>query len=91
MYVLIRASRYSAVNNYRLKNIFCVISPIFSRNHRSYLDMLSEIVFLQDKLNAIGYREMLYDELLLFIVQIEDNKTIFQQQNTLPRTAATAK
>lgn len=53
--------------------------------------MLSEIVFLKDKLNAIEYREMLYDELLLFIVQIEDNKTIFQQQNTLPRTAATAK
>lgn len=53
--------------------------------------MLSEIVFLKDKLNAIEYREMLYDELLLFMVQIEDNKTIFQQQNTLPRTATTAK
>lgn len=53
--------------------------------------MLSEIVFLKDKLNAIGYREMLHDELLPFIAEIGDNKTIFQRQNTFLRTAATAK
>lgn len=42
--------RYSAVNNCRVKRIFCIISSTFLRNHRPCLDMLSEVVFLKDKL-----------------------------------------
>lgn len=40
--------------------------------------MLNEIVFVKDKLNDVGYQEMLHNELLPFIIEIEDKKTIFQ-------------
>ena len=83
---------YDAVNNCRLKHIFCIICSIFPRNRRSCLDMLSEIVFVKCKLNAIGYQEMLLDiyrQLLHFITEIEDKKkTSFQQDNALIHTAA---
>ena len=39
--------KYSAVNNRRLKHIFFrIISSTFLRNHRSCLDTLSEIIFV---------------------------------------------
>lgn len=53
--------------------------------------MLSEIVFVKCKLNAIGYQETLLDiyrQLLHFITEIEDKKTSFQQDNALIHTAA---
>lgn len=43
--------------------------------------MLSEIVFVKNKLNAVKYQEMLHGELLFFVTEIEDKKTIFQRNN----------
>lgn len=65
--------RYSVVNNHRVKRSFCVISSTFLRNHRRRLDMLSEVVFLKDKL----YQEILHGELFPFTTEIKDRKTIF--------------
>lgn len=39
-------SIYGAVNNYRFKHIFRIISSIFPRNHWSCLNMLNKIVFV---------------------------------------------
>ena len=64
---------------------------MFPRNHRLYLNMLSEIVFIKGKLNTIGYQEMLHGELLPFITEIEEKKRIFQRDNASVRTIATTK
>lgn len=50
--------------------------------------MSSEIVFVKGKLNAVEYQEMLHDELLPFITEIGDQKTIFQEDNAPIHTAA---
>lgn len=70
---------YSAANNCRLKhNILGIISSIFKTKRRywSCLDMLSEIDFVKSKLNDVGYQEMLYSNLLPFIIEIEGKKTM---------------
>ncbi|KAK2577741.1 hypothetical protein KPH14_000741 [Odynerus spinipes] len=51
----------------------------------------SEIAFLNGRLNATGYQNMLYDYLLPFITLIEDDKTIFQQDNAPIHTASSTK
>lgn len=50
--------------------------------------MSSEIVFIKGKLNAVEYRELLHDELLPFITEIGDQKTIFHEDNAPIHTAA---
>lgn len=47
--------------------------------------MLSETVFVKNKLNAVKYQEMLHGELLFFVTEIEDKKTIFQWKWILQR------
>lgn len=79
---------YSVWNNYRFKRGCCIISPIFPRNHYSCLGMSSEIVFIKGKLNAAEYQELLHDELLPFITEIGDQKTIFHEDNAPIHTAA---
>lgn len=78
---------YNAVNNYKLKHIFCVIFPLFPRNHRSCLNMSSEIFFVKSELKAKGYQELSYGELSPFITEIEDKKTILQRDNAPFHTA----
>lgn len=52
--------------------------------------MLSEEVFVKDRLNAIGYdEEMLHQELLPLVTEMEDKQTISRQDNALICTAAT--
>ncbi|KAK2579992.1 hypothetical protein KPH14_012298 [Odynerus spinipes] len=51
----------------------------------------SEIAFLNGRLNSTGYQNMLYDHLLPFITLIEDDKTIFQQDNAPIHTASSTK
>lgn len=79
------------MNNYTLKHIFHFISSIYPGNHWSWLDTLSEIVFIKGRLNAMGYQEMLHGELFPFTIEIEDKKIIFQRHNALVHTVATKK
>lgn len=72
-------SIYDAVNNYRFKHIFPIISSIFPRNHWSCLNMLNKIVFVKGKLNAIEYQKMVHGELLLFAIEIKDHFSPFIQ------------
>ena len=51
----------------------------------------SEIVFVNDKMDASGYQQMLHDHLLPFITLTENNKIIFQQDNTPIHTASSSK
>lgn len=83
---------FSAANNCRLKYIFCFIYLIFPRNW-SCFSMLNESVFVKNKLNVIGYQEILRGELWPFTeffiefifqshfslnwIEMEDKKTIF--------------
>lgn len=53
--------------------------------------MLSDIVFIKNKLSSIEYQEMLHGKLLPLITEIEDKKTIFHEKNALIRTAITTK
>ena len=55
---------YSAVIdvNCTMKYILCFISTIFPTNHWWRLDMLSGIVFVKGKSNAIEYPKMLHGE-----------------------------
>ena len=78
---------YSAVNNYKLKHIFCVIFSLFSRSHWSCSDMSSEIFFVKSKLKAKGYQGLSYGELSSFITEIENKKTILQRDNVPFHTA----
>lgn len=74
---------YSVANNSILKH--WIISSVSLRNRWSCLDILNEIIFVKDKLNAVGYQEMLHGELLPFITEI------FQRDNAVIYTATTRK
>ena len=43
--------------------------------------MVSEIVFVKDRLNTMGCQKMLHDELLPFVMGIEDKREFLLQES----------
>lgn len=62
-----------------------MIWAAFKQNYKS------EIAFIEGRINAMDYQEMLHDNLLPFITLTEDDKVIFQQDNAPIHTAASTK
>lgn len=57
----------------------------------AWILLLREIVFAKSKVYVKGYQETLHSELLPFIAEIEDKKTVFRQDDAPFHTATAGK